>query len=118
MSLLADSVSEIDNRLLPKGFVKQVYPDTLFYTKGICEFKVWKTRTRRFYFIKLIPNRDNVDEDIYLMSSNNHSYYKYNNVTLTEMLDILCSCTDVNKLDMYLENRDNLNALDVLACQW
>ena len=118
MSLLADSVSEIDNRLLPEGFVKRVYSDTLLYTKGICEFKVWKTRIRHFYFIKLIPNRDNIDEDIYLMSSNNHSYYKYNYVTLAEMLDILCSCTDVNKLDMYLENRDNLNALDVLACQW
>lgn len=118
MSLLADSVSEIDNRLLPEGFVKRVYSDTLLYTKGICQFKVWKTRTGCFYFINLIPNRDNVDEDIRLISSNNHSYYKYNNVTLSEMLDILCSCTNVNKLDMYLENRDNLNALDVLACQW
>ena len=60
---------------------------------------------------------DNVDDDVYLMASNNNSYYRYRKLSLDEILDALVSCKDISKLEMYMENKDNLKTLEVLACQ-
>lgn len=108
--------AKIDLMLLPNGFDKSITADTVYYRKGICEFKLWKVRTGCFFFVKLL-SESYVDEDIYLIASNNNSYYLHRNISLDETLDVLTSCEDVNKLDMYMLNRDNLKALEVLACR-
>lgn len=105
---------KIDSMLLPIGFDKIKTKDAIYYHKGICEFKLWKVRTGCFFFVRL-ESCD--DEDIYLISCNNNSYYLHKNVSLDETLDVLTSCEDINKLDMYMVNRDNLKALEVLACR-
>lgn len=106
---------KIDSMLLPIGFDKSITADTSYYRKGMCEFKLWKVRTGCFFFVKLEESYD--DEDIYLIASNNNSYYLHKNFSLDETLDVLTSCKDINKLDMYMLNRDNLKALEVLACR-
>lgn len=106
---------KIDSMLLPIGFNKSITADTSYYHKGMCEFKLWKVRTGCFFFVKLEESCD--DEDIYLIASNNNSYYLHKNFSLDETLDVLTSCKDINKLDMYMLNRDNLKALEVLACR-
>ena len=108
--------AKIDLMLLPNGFDKSITTDTVYYRKGICEFKLWKVRTGCFFFVKLL-SESYVDEDIYLIASNNNSYYLHRNISLDETLDVLTSCEDVNKLDMYMLNKDNLKALEVLACR-
>lgn len=105
---------KIDSMLLPIGFDKSITADTCYYHKGMCEFKLWKVRTGCFFFVKLITE---VDEDIYLIACNNNSYYLHRNFSLDETLDALTSCEDINKLDMYMANRENLKALEVLACR-
>ena len=107
-------IDSINARLLSSGFDKAVIKDTIIYCKDICEFRIWHVKSKYYYYVKLIPDSGS---DIFLMASNNNSYYKYRNITLGEILDTLCSCGDINKLDMYMENRDNLNALEVLACR-
>lgn len=105
---------KIDSMLLPIGFEKSITTDTIYYNKGICEFKLWKVRTGCFFFVKL---ESSDDDDIYLIACNNNSYYLHKNFSLKETLDVLTSCEDINKLDMYISNRDNLKALEVLACR-
>lgn len=107
---------KIDLMLLPIGFDKTMTIDTIYYRKGMCEFKLWKVRTGCFFFVKLLSEHC-IDEDIYLIACNNNSYYLHKNISLDETLDILTSCEDINKLDMYMSNRDNLKALEVLACR-
>lgn len=107
---------KIDSMLLPIGFDKSLTPDTIYYHKGICEFKLWKVRTGCFFFVKLLTE-SYADEDIYLIASNNNSYYLHKKFSLDETLDVLTSCEDINKLDMYMSNRDNLKALEVLTCR-
>lgn len=107
---------KIDLMLLPIGFDKTMTIDTIYYRKGMCEFKLWKVRTGCFFFVKLLSEHS-IDEDIYLIACNNNSYYLHKNISLDETLDILASCEDVNKLDMYMSNRDNLKTLEVLACR-
>lgn len=111
---------KIDSLLLPVGFNKTITTDTIYYRKGICRFvliKLWKVRTGYFFYIKLYSDNC-VDEDIiYLIASNNNRRYLYKNFSLDEILNILTICKNVNKLDMYMSNRDNLKALEVLACR-
>ena len=116
LQLSPELEEKIDSMLLPIGFEKSISVDTIYYHKGICEFKLWKVRTGCFFFVKLLTE-SYVDEDIYLIAGNNNSYYLHKNFSLDETLDILTSCEDVNKLDMYMLNRDNLKALEVLACR-
>lgn len=106
---------KIDSMLLSIGFDKSITVDTSYYHKGMCEFKLWKVRTGCFFFVKLL-SENSIDEDIYLIASNNNSYYLHKNISLDETLDALTSCEDINKLDMYMANRENLKALEVLAC--
>lgn len=106
---------KIDSKLLSAGFDKSITVDTSYYHKGMCEFKLWKVRTGCFFFVKLL-SENSIDEDIYLIACNNNSYYLYKNISLDEILNILTTCKDVNKLDMYMANRENLKALEVLAC--
>lgn len=111
---------KIDSLLLPVGFNKIITTDTIYYRKGICRFvliKLWKVRTGYFFYVKLYSDNC-VDEDIiYLIASNNNRRYLYKNFSLDEILNILTICKNVNKLDMYMSNRDNLKALEVLACR-
>jgi hypothetical protein len=107
---------KIDSMLLPIGFDKSLTIDTIYYHKGICELRLWKVRTGCFFFVKLLTE-SYTGEDIYLIACNNNSYYLHKNFSLDETLDVLTSCEDVNKLDMYMSNRDNLKALEVLACR-
>ena len=111
---------KIDSLLLPVGFNKTITTDTIYYRKGICRFvliKLWKVRTGYFFYVKLYSDNC-VDEDIiYLIASNNNRRYLYKNFSLDEILNILTICKNVNKLDMYMSNRDNLKALEVLACR-
>ncbi len=106
---------KIDSKLLSAGFESSLTPDTRYYYKDNCEFKIWKVRTGCFCFVKLLSWTD-ASEDIFLMASNNNSYYRYRNLSLDEILNVLTTCKDVNKLDMYMANRENLKALEVLAC--
>ena len=107
---------KIDSKLLSVGFESSLTPDTLYYHKDNCEFKIWKVRTGCFCFVKLLSWND-VNDDIFLMASNNNSYYRYRNLSLDEILNILTTCKDISKLEMYMANRDNLKALEVLACR-
>jgi len=107
---------KIDSKLLSAGFESSLTPDTLYYHKDNCEFKIWKVRTGCFCFVKLLSWND-VNDDIFLIASNNNSYYRYRNLSLDEILNILTTCKDISKLDMYMSNRDNLKALEVLACR-
>ena len=107
---------KIDSKLLSVGFESSLTPDTLYYHKDNCEFKIWKVRTGCFCFVKLLSWND-VNDDIFLIASNNNSYYRYRNLSLDEMLNILTTCKDISKLEMYMANRDNLKALEVLACR-
>lgn len=111
---------KIDSILLPVGFDKIITTDTICYRKGICKFvliKLWKVRKDYFFYVKLY-SKSYADEDIiYLIASNNRSEYLYKNFSLDEILNILTTCKDVNKLEMYMENRDNLKTLEVLACR-
>jgi hypothetical protein len=113
IQLTPEIEEKIDSMLLPIGFDKSMTIDTIYYRKGICEFKLWKVRTGCFFFVKL---ESSDDDDIYLIACNNNSYYLHKNFSLKETLDVLTSCEDINKLDMYISNRDNLKALEVLAC--
>lgn len=108
--------AKIDLMLLPIGFDKSITIDTIYYRKGMCELRLWKVRTGCFFFVKLLTE-SYAGEDIYLIASNNNSYYLHKNFSLDETLDVLTSCEDINKLDMYMSNRDNLKALEVLACR-
>jgi hypothetical protein len=116
IQLTPEIEEKIDSMLLPIGFDKSMTIDTIYYRKGICEFKLWKVRTGCFFFVKLL-SESYIDEDVYLIACNNNSYYLHKNFSLDETLDVLTSCEDVNKLDMYMLNRDNLKALEVLACR-
>ena len=107
---------KIDSKLLSVGFESSLTPDTLYYHKDNCEFKIWKVRTGCFCFVKLLSWND-VNDDIFLIASNNNSYYRYRNLSLDEILNILTTCKDISKLEMYMANRDNLKALEVLACR-
>lgn len=107
---------KIDSMLLSIGFDKSITTDTSYYHKGMCEFKIWKVRTGCFCFVKLLSWND-VNDDIFLIASNNNSYYRYRNLSLDEILNILTTCKDISKLEMYMANRDNLKALEVLACR-
>jgi hypothetical protein len=107
---------KIDSKLLSVGFKSSLTPDTLYYHKDNCEFKIWKVRTGCFCFVKLLSWND-VNDDIFLIASNNNSYYRYRNLSLDEILNILTTCKDISKLEMYMANRDNLKALEVLACR-
>src|SRR5574344_2133262 len=91
---------KIDSMLLPIGFDKTMTINTIYYRKGMCEFKLWKVRTGCFFFVKLLSERS-IDEDIYLIACNNNRYYLHKNVSLDETLDVLTTCKNVNKLDMY-----------------
>ena len=115
VQLTPEIEEKIDSMLLPIGFDKIMTKDTIYYRKGICEFKLWKVRTGCFFFVKLEESCE--DEDIYLIACNNNSYYLHKNFSLDETLNVLTSCKDINKLDMYMLNRDNLKALEVLACR-
>lgn len=107
---------KIDSKLLSAGFESSLTPDTLYYHKDNCEFKIWKVRTGCFCFVKLLSWND-INDDIFLIASNNNSYYRYRNLSLDEILNILTTCKDISKLEMYMANRDNLKALEVLACR-
>lgn len=107
---------KIDSMLLPIGFDKTMTIDTIYYRKGMCVFKLWKVRTGCFFFVKLLSEHS-IDEDIYLIACNNNRYYLHKNVSLDETLDVLTTCKNVNKLDMYMVNRANLKVLEVLACR-
>ena len=111
---------KIDSMLLPIGFDKTMTIDTIYYSKGICKFVLFKFRKVRksyFFYVKLY-SESCADKDIIdLIASNNRHSYLYKNFSLDEILNILITCKDVNKLDMYMSNRDNLKALEVLACR-
>lgn len=115
IQLTPEMEEKIDSMLLPIGFDKRMMTDTIYYRKGMCEFKLWKVRTGCFFFVKLLSKH--IDEDIYLIACNNNSYYLHKNISLDETLYALTSCEDINKLDMYMANRENLKALEVLACR-
>lgn len=111
---------KIDSMLLPVGFIKTVTIDTIYYCKGICKFvliKLWKVRKGYFFYVKLYSESCADEDIIYLIASNNRSNYLYKNFSLDEILNILTTCKDVNKLDMYMVNRENLKTLEVLACR-
>lgn len=120
IQMSSEMVEKIDSMLLPIGFVKSMVADTIYYCKGICKFvviKLWKVRKDYFFYVKLY-SKSCADEDIiYLIANNNRSEYLYKNFSLDEILNILTTCKDVNKLDMYMANRENLKALEVLACR-
>ena len=116
IQLSPEMEEKIDSKLLSAGFELSLTVDTRYYYKDNCEFKIWKVRTGCFCFVKLL-SYDNVDDDVYLMASNNNSYYRYRKLSLDEILDALVSCKDISKLEMYMENKDNLKTLEVLACQ-
>ena len=111
---------KIDSMLLPIGFDKTMTIDTIYYSKGICKFVLFKFRKVRksyFFYVKLYSESCADKDIIYLIASNNRHSYLYKNFSLDEILNILITCKDVNKLDMYMSNRDNLKALEVLACR-
>ena len=113
-------VEKIDSMLLPIGFDKTITTDTIYYCKGICKFVLFKFRKVRksyFFYVKLYSESCAVEDIIYLIASNNRHYYLYKNFSLDEILNILTTCKDVNKLDMYMLNRENLKILEVLACR-
>ena len=106
---IVEEIQLVDNRLIPIGFVKSIVGNYIFYNKENCEFKIWCTALKNFYFLRL--------KNILLAASNNNSFYQYKKVSLNEILEWICSCEDINKLDMYLMNKENLEALEVLACR-
>ena len=113
-------VEKIDSMLLPIGFDKTMTTDTIYYCKGICKFVLFKFRKVRksyFFYVKLYSESCAAEDIIYLIASNNRHYYLYKNFSLDEILNILTTCKDVNKLDMYMLNRENLKTLEVLACR-
>lgn len=116
IQLSSEILEKIDSKLLSAGFEPSLTTDTLYYYKDNCEFKIWKVRTGCFCFVKLLSWTD-ANDDIFLIASNNNSYYRYSNISLDEILNILTTCKDVSKLEMYMANRSNLEALEVLACR-
>ena len=108
---MSELEEKIDSMLLPIGFDKAMTPDTIYYSKGICKFVLFKFRKVRksyFYYVKLYSENCAIEDIIYLIASNNRQYYLYKNFSLDEILNILTTCKDVNKLDMYMLNRENL----------